>query len=223
MYNFFLLAVVLYIVLVSEVSWTLSISNKDLSELESLIQSYKRVAASSPQMNYVVKSTTEHPQEVEASRVGLRIMSQANSKRCGMGARVNYELCNKNAVKKGDEEECASIFVNAYEKCYFGDSLLKGNSKDLMDCSGSCLRNFDNCLLNSNRVEVFICINARDTCWGRCPWLVNNVSKRTSTNCDSVCQGRFDQCYDVIEQPHEIMLCNVNRNLCRQSSTCEIE
>ena len=237
MCNFFLVAVVLYAVLISEATWTLSISNKDLEDLETLIQSYKRVAAAKTQANsadfagrktFQVNrrgmETTENPQEAEASRVGLRIMAKENAKHCGMQSRVTYELCNKNAVNKGDEEGCASTFVDAYEKCYFGNSLLRGNSKDLMHCSGSCLWNFDNCLVNSNKIEMFICINARNACSARCPWPSNNVSrKRTSTNCDSVCQGRFDQCYDVIKLPHEVMLCNVNRHHCRQSSTCEIE
>ena len=238
MYNLFLV-LVLYAVLASEVSWTLSISNKDLDELESLIKAYKRTATKTTAgernerkrfkeentTNYGVKAGTESsPQQVEAAKFGLQIMAQAKAKRCGIETRLSYEVCNKKAVSDNEKQACASIFVEAYQKCYFGDTLLKASSKDLMYCSGSCLWNFDNCLVNSNRVEIFICINARNMCSGRCPWPNNIVTrKRSSTNCNSVCEGKFDQCYDAMKNPEGIFICNVNRFACRQSSYCTIE
>ena len=241
------LVALLYTVLVSNSSWSLSISNRELEKLESLIKAYKDTAASSFKdgrrtlslnnkrtssergTSYSVEATTErlpqhHQQEVDAAKVGLQIMAQFKGKQCGAEARLGYQLCTKNALSRGAEEACASTFVETYQKCFFGDTLTTG-SKDLMHCSGSCLWNFDNCLMSSNKVEMFVCINARNRCSSNCPWPQNNqVSrKRSSTNCYSVCEGKFDQCYDIAPKPTDIMVCGVNRHLCRQLSTCSIE
>ena len=212
---------------------TMSVSNKELTELETLIKAYKDIsvniqhrAVNNPEP-VVPKSANGnaqlHEQQVEASKVGLKIMAASHAKACGTVSRIAFEECNKKASTKSEEQQCAETYVDKYSHCYFGETLTAG-SGDLMHCTGSCMWNFDNCLVNSDKVEMFICMNGRDICSSNCPWPndVSTNSKRSSTNCNAVCEGNFDMCFNSATKGTHIWLCNVNRAQCRRQSKCRI-
>lgn len=219
------------ILTISKKTISMSVSNQDLDELEALIRAYKDASTSIEKHSEVsprnVKKPTARPvheEEIEASKVGLRIMASSHAKTCGISSRAAYHVCAKKAINDPEQQQCALTFVETYMKCYFGETLQSG-SKDLMHCSGSCMWNFDNCLVNSNKVEMFICMNGRDKCSSQCPWpnALQNT-KRGYTNCDSICEGRYDLCYNNarVENMEDIHLCAVNRVICKTSSKCEL-
>jgi len=215
-------------------SSAMSVSNKELTELETLIKAYKDIsgkiqhrAVSNPEP-VIPKSTNGnsqlHEQQVEASKVGLKIMAASHAKACGTASRIAFNECNDKANTKNEEQHCAETYVDKYSHCYFGETLTTGSS-DLMHCSGSCMWNFDNCLVNSDKVEMFICMNGRDICSNNCPWsnAISSNSKRSGTNCNSVCEGKFDMCFNSAQKGSHIFLCNVSRALCRKQTTCVID
>jgi len=161
-----------------------------------------------------------HKQQIEeANKAGLKIIARAHARSCGIASRLVYETCVTKASNSNEQKLCAKFFVEGYTKCYFGNTHEQKSFHDLMKCTGSCTWNFDSCLINSNKVEMFICMSGRNNCYKHCPWNTSeghvlNFNKR-ETNCHSNCEGDFDQCFNIAKKPSLLYICNVNRNNCK--------
>lgn len=190
------------------------ISSKTLDELESLIKAYKKSIGEvrTRPSDVAEKKIDAHA----ASEHGLLVSNNKSAKLCGRSTRFRYKDCFGLSKSENERENCAQAFVEQYQECYFSLSLSIG-SKDLFACEGTCLWNFDNCLINSSKVEMFVCMNGRDKCRQNCPWaFISGNEKRGLQSCHNNCEGNFDQCADAIKYPFEQAICAAHRGICRK-------
>jgi len=207
----------LCIILISKQACGLSVPEQAFNELERLIKGYKD---STNLVHHQSEDTTDLIPKQKVNVAELKILARAHARPCGIASRLAYETCVTKASNSNEQRLCAKLFSKRYSKCYFGNTHHKQKSfHNLMKCTVSCTWKFDSCLINSNKVEMFICMSGRNNCYKHCPWNtaeghVLNFNKR-ETNCHSNCEGEFDLCFNVVKKPSELFVCNVNRNDCK--------
>ena len=120
-----------------------------------------------------------------------KFITSMDSKRCAKNTRNAYKECLKlQRVNKTREsrstvgisriaKDCAQQFSVGYPRCFFGDSMKKkisdGDISEVLpvtnkdgSCSKVCLIYMDTCILESDKVEQVLCMNASDKCIERC-------------------------------------------------------
>lgn len=198
------------------------ITGETLDELENLIKAYKDSNKKETVELPIAKAKVDTSPDValvkSAAENGLKIVGKVAAKVCGIDTRFEYQKCLSKATATDDQSSCALLFVETYSKCYFGESLNTGHN-DISVCEGSCLWNFDHCLINSSKVEMFVCISGRKRCSSNCPWPTSINEKREKrgkgNSCNNNCEGEFDLCTDAIQAHMEMMICSVTRQSCR--------
>lgn len=196
------------------------ITRETLDELENLIKSYETSADQQTISTAVIDKPVDESSHVNAVEHSLTMLDKQTAKHCGRSERFKYQECITFAKSQDVQRNCAEVFVNAYQKCYFGKSLMEGD-KDLHVCEGSCLWNFDGCLVDSSKVEMFVCINGRQKCRRNCPWPTYRNEKKGMQQCHNECEGTFDQCKDQACMPKESWVCAVARSMCRKDECGE--
>lgn len=135
------------------------------------------------------------------------LMNFDRNKECADASRITYQECL--LKEKSFYSACSKLFVQSFPGCFFHDTMK--DRTDAPTCRRHCLLSSDRCMLASRNTEQILCIAGRRTCLKLCP-SENFFDKR---DCYGNCAGEYTQCEHLITQISEIMICQVNRQLCQ--------
>ena len=184
-----------------------------IDELEKLERVLKRFVSYSKQQDNDVMNSMETDLNF--------FVTEEDSELCGKNAKQQYQKCLRTTSNgsNNQKEECSKVFVTKYSKCFFGQTLNHG-SKNPSLCDSYCTFNHDKCSIFSDRIELFICIAARDKCKSHCKYgcetaadsAILNNNKRECRN--SSC-GRFkNYCLRDSSEKNEKTICRFAEMLC---------
>ena len=164
----------------------------------------------------------------------------SSAHRCGISERLKYRTCLLESNSRGNEE-CAHQFVDRYPACFFRNHYYhnninnnnnknnnnNNNNNNPLQCSSTCISNFDQCLFFSTKPEAMICIQARDKCRTSCPSsVVMPVLQRVKRGyhhmmqernvCIHKCAAYFEVCEQIIEEYENLYICKENELNCRK-------
>lgn len=186
-------------------------SNDDLNKIEELFKMYKDSLLKKKE---VITSSvdTDHSNTDSFSTSTAHLITETQSTSCAYKVQLKYDRCLQANISSQENRRCVSDYAIDYSTCFFGETLKHG-SKDPELCDAYCTFNHDQCVINSKRLEIFICMGARDTCKSHCPScgdsgeeLIFEKKKRGD---------RGDEC--------KKMLCNRRKLKCLEQSTSKEE
>ena len=154
------------------------------------------------------------------------------SKICATKVRERYNNCRKTEKTNTDvlvKSQCTDTFNIAYSICFFGNTLNVGHSEPSI-CLRFCMLYMDECLMESDKLEIFTCMKARDQCLHHCDvsgcgaspkWRRSVTGKKLTTENESRCQKNCgkqkETCLKVFKNN---IVCNYAYQEC--SSTCRV-
>lgn len=198
--------------------------NDELNTLEQILTIYKK--------SLMVKKDKVPDNMIDSYAIGSGyLIPESLSTTCASNVRRVYQECLNKNVSSSENIKCSDAYVKEYSKCYFGVTLQHG-SKDSSLCDAFCVFNHDQCIINSNKLEIFICMGARDICKSHCPICANDGGdtienllgklssrKRGCINRQVLCNKRNMKCLDFSTSDSQRYLCKSAGSMCKP--TCK--
>jgi hypothetical protein len=205
------------------------ISMKSLSrtdEIEALFKIYQQTVKgeSTQRLKHQHIGKETHPK--------ISYIKPEQSKVCAIRERQKHDECRKPEKVSNSivlKSQCADSFDMGYSTCFFGKTLNAGHPEP-NKCLRLCLLYMDACLIESNKLETFICMKARDKCINHCsisdcdahPKRTRSVAGKklqiaTASSCKRNCAQQKKNCLTVFKNN---FVCNYAFIEC--SSTCRI-
>ena len=156
---------VCFLVLVTTVPTAMTVTLKDIDEIQALLNVYKETLREETNS----KEILPREENIIKAPTTTKYITPKDSKRCARNTRKFYKECLKRSSNKTLERRsstitivsgCAQQYSYDYPRCFFGDFPSHGDES----CSKVCLIYMDTCLIESNKLEQVLCMNARDKC-----------------------------------------------------------
>uniref|UniRef100_A0A7M5X6X0 Uncharacterized protein n=1 Tax=Clytia hemisphaerica TaxID=252671 RepID=A0A7M5X6X0_9CNID len=128
---------------------------QSINELQALLNVYKEELIE-----------TETAKLQQKNKQTLPVIKSEDSQICGRKIREIYQKCKNETSEKA--VDCDKRYSENYPVCFFGNSIIPGKSSGGKSCSKTCLRYMNNCLTQSNKLEIYLCMGGRDTCMRQC-------------------------------------------------------